>query len=124
MDETKFSSKLKFSHLNLVDLVVAKVEDLKLAQVGEEPSPDLKFQQNYPDSEFGFGFGFGWLLLTFASRLWLRSSAMSLTWSLRIGRRSESVSRLVERLRRSRPSRGERRPEGREERELFCSISF
>ena len=55
MDGTKFSSKSKFSHLNLVDLVVAKVEDLKLAQVGEEPSPDLKFQQNYPESEFGLG---------------------------------------------------------------------
>ena len=35
MDGTKFSSKLKFSHLNLVDLVVAKVEDLKLAQAGQ-----------------------------------------------------------------------------------------
>ena len=45
MDESKFSSKFKFSHLNLVDLVVAKVEDLKLAQVGEEPSPDLKFHK-------------------------------------------------------------------------------
>ena len=44
MDGTKFSSKLKFSHLNLVDLVVAKVEDLKLAQAGEEPSPNLNFK--------------------------------------------------------------------------------
>ena len=41
-----FHQKFKFSHLNLVDLVVAKVEDLKLAQVGEEPSPDLKIIQN------------------------------------------------------------------------------
>ena len=49
---------------------------------------------------------------------------MSLTWSLRIGRRVESVSRLEERLRRSKPSRGESRVEGREESELFCSISF
>ena len=40
-----FHQKFKFSHLNLVDLVVAKVEDLKLAQAGEEPSPDLNFKK-------------------------------------------------------------------------------
>ena len=45
MDGTKFSSKLKFSHLNLVDLVVAKVEDLKLAQVGEQTPPNLKYKE-------------------------------------------------------------------------------
>ena len=38
--------------------------------------------------------------------------------------RVEWVSALEERLSRSRESRGESRLEGREERELFCSISF
>ena len=38
--------------------------------------------------------------------------------------RVEWVSALEERLRRSRESRGESRLEWREERELFCSISF
>ena len=38
--------------------------------------------------------------------------------------RVEWVRALDERLSRSRESRGESRLEGREERELFCSISF
>ena len=38
--------------------------------------------------------------------------------------RVEWVSALEERLSKSRESRGESRLEGREERELFCSISF
>ena len=61
--KTKFSYKFSFSHLNMVDLVVAKVEDLKLAQAGEQPSPDLKF-------ESGIRIWI-WILLlpTFASRL-------------------------------------------------------
>ena len=63
-------------------------------------------------------------LPTLSSLLWLTSRAMSLTWSLRAGSRVEWVSALEERLSKSRESRGESRLEGREESELFCSISF